>query len=64
MGNGPMRQEKKLVSSADFLSGSRLFLAVAFLRYDNPGIRFALLGLFVVTDVLDGVWARKVGAPA
>ena len=56
-----MRQEKKLVSLADFLTGSRLLLAVAFLWYDNSVVRFAVLGLFIVTDVLDGAWARKVG---
>jgi phosphatidylglycerophosphate synthase len=56
-----MRQEKKLVSSADFVTGSRLLLAVAFLRYDDSGVRFAILALFVITDVLDGFWARKVG---
>jgi phosphatidylglycerophosphate synthase len=56
-----MRQEKKLVSSADFLTASRLPLAVAFLYYQHSGVRFAILGLFVITDVLDGAWARKVG---
>ena len=61
MGNSPLRQEKKLVSSADALSGSRLLLAVAFLRYDDLAIRVAILCLFVTTDVLDGVWARRIG---
>lgn len=61
MGNKPLQQEKKFVSSADALSGSRLLLAAAFMYYDNFAVRIAILGLFVSTDVMDGVWARRIG---
>ncbi len=61
MGHKPLRQEKKLVSSADFLTGSRLILAVAFLRFESTPARLGILVLFVVTDVFDGVLARRVG---
>ncbi|MFQ5703426.1 MAG: CDP-alcohol phosphatidyltransferase family protein [Gemmatimonadales bacterium] len=45
----------------DILTGIRVPLAIAFFLVEHAGIRFLILLVVGVTDVADGVWARRIG---
>lgn len=49
---------------ANLISGSRLLLAVAFVRYaDHPAIAVAILCVAGISDWLDGWVAKRIGRP-
>jgi len=55
------RQDRKLLRAPDLLTMCRIPLAVVFLLVDAAIVRLVVLGLVVVTDVGDGIWARRIG---
>ena len=55
------RQDTQLLRAPDLLTMSRIPLAVVFLLVDSAIVRLAVLVLVVVTDIGDGVWARRIG---
>ncbi|HEV2290443.1 MAG TPA: CDP-alcohol phosphatidyltransferase family protein [Gemmatimonadales bacterium] len=55
------RQERQKFGPADFLTLSRIPLAVAFLRVDLPLDRLGILAAAALSDLLDGALARRLG---
>ena len=55
-----MRQEK-LIAPPDFLTAARIPLAAAFVLFDGLGPRLLILAATGISDVVDGMWARRVG---
>jgi len=54
-------QVKRLVGPPDLLTVLRLPLALGFLLVEDAYIRVAILGAVAVTDISDGIWARRIG---
>lgn len=54
-------QARPWVRPPDLLTALRLPLAAAFLAVEPAGLRLAILGTAAVTDVIDGMWARRLG---
>lgn len=55
------RQDRPLFRPPDLLTASRIPLAVVFLIADSAAARFVVLGIVVLTDIGDGMWARRIG---
>ena len=55
------RQARPLIRPPDLLTALRLPLAIAFLLVDGWIERLAIVATSAVSDVLDGIWARRVG---
>jgi len=55
------QQGKPLVRPPDLLTVARIPLAVAFLMLDDAYVRLGILAAVAVTDVTDGIWARRIG---
>ena len=55
------RQDRQLLRAPDLLTMCRIPLAVVFLLVDSAIVRLVVLALVVVTDVGDGIWARRIG---
>jgi len=49
------------VTPPDLLTVARIPLAVAFLMLDYAYVRLGILAAVAVTDVTDGIWARRIG---
>jgi phosphatidylglycerophosphate synthase len=56
------QQAKRLVTPPDVLTALRIPLAVAFLLLDGTVGRLAIVFAVAASDVLDGIWARKIGS--
>lgn len=56
------RQPIPLVKGPDFLTALRFPLAVLFVLVPDSGVRLAVLIAASASDVLDGIWARRVGS--
>ncbi|MBI2072844.1 MAG: CDP-alcohol phosphatidyltransferase family protein [Gemmatimonadetes bacterium] len=54
-------QARPWVRPPDVLTALRVPLAAAFLVTDRANLRLAILGIAAVTDVIDGMWARRLG---
>lgn len=57
----PVARPPKLWGPADLLTLVRLPLAAAFVLMDDAHVRLAILAVAGVSDVLDGIVARRVG---
>jgi phosphatidylglycerophosphate synthase len=55
------QQDRPLVRPPDLLTVLRIPLAIAFLLIEDPYLRLAILAAVAVTDVTDGIWARRIG---
>jgi CDP-diacylglycerol--glycerol-3-phosphate 3-phosphatidyltransferase/cardiolipin synthase len=55
------RQDTQLLRPPDLLTMCRIPLAVVFLLVDSAVVRLVVLVLVVVTDIGDGIWARRIG---
>lgn len=55
------RQEISLFKAPDGLTAIRIPLAVAFLLAHGLWMRLGILFLAAASDVLDGIWARRIG---
>ncbi len=55
------QQDKRLVGPPDLLTVARIPLALAFLLLDDANLRLGILAAVAVTDVTDGIWARRIG---
>ncbi len=60
-GGVEVQQAKPRFAPPDLLTILRIPLAVAFVAIDDGVIRLAILGVVSVTDIADGIWARRVG---
>jgi len=54
-------QARPWVRAPDVLTALRVPLAAAFLATDHAALRLAILGTAAMTDVIDGMWARRLG---
>ena len=54
-------QARPWVRAPDVLTALRVPLAAAFLATEQASLRLAILGAAAVTDVIDGMWARRLG---
>lgn len=55
------RQARPLIRPPDVLTAARAPLAVAFLLWQDPGARLAVLVAAALSDFIDGFWARRIG---
>ena len=55
------RQARPLFKPPDVLTALRMPLAVLFLVVESATIRVAILLASAASDVLDGIWARRIG---
>lgn len=55
------RQDTQMLRAPDLLTISRIPLAIVFLFVDSAGVRLVVLAIVVLTDIGDGIWARKIG---
>ena len=55
------RQDTQMLRAPDLLTMSRIPLAIVFLLVESSIVRFVVLVLVVVTDIGDGIWARRIG---
>lgn len=55
------RQAIPLFRPPDVLTALRLPLAVAFVLMSGAGERLAIVAVSAVSDVADGIWARRIG---
>ena len=55
------RQDTRLLRAPDLLTMSRIPLAIVFLLVDSAIVRLVVLVLVVLTDIGDGIWARRIG---
>lgn len=55
------RQARSLVRPPDVLTAARVPLAVLFVFAKEPSTRLFALLLAAASDVLDGIWARRIG---
>jgi phosphatidylglycerophosphate synthase len=55
------RQDTALLRAPDLLTLSRIPAAVVFLLVDSATVRFVVLAIVIVSDVGDGMWARRIG---
>lgn len=60
-GHSETRQERSLFKAPDLLTVSRIPLAAAFAIAQGPWTRLAILTAAATSDLLDGIWARRVG---
>ncbi len=56
-----MRQDRPLIKPPDLLTACRIPLAAVFLIADSAAARFVVLAVVVITDIGDGMWARRIG---
>lgn len=54
-------QAKPLFRAPDVLTALRLPLAAAFVLVPGTAWRLAIVGVAAATDLLDGIWARRIG---
>ena len=54
-------QARPWLRAPDVLTALRVPLAAGFLLSDQAGVRLAIIGIAAVTDVIDGMWARRLG---
>lgn len=54
-------QARPWVRAPDVLTALRVPLAALFLLIERADLRLAILGTAAVTDVVDGIWARRLG---
>jgi len=54
-------QARPWFRAPDVLTALRVPLAAAFLLTEQATLRLAILGTAAVTDVIDGMWARRLG---
>jgi phosphatidylglycerophosphate synthase len=55
------QQARPWIQTPDWLTALRVPLAVAFLLSEGPELRIGILATAAATDVLDGLWARRLG---
>ncbi len=55
------QQARPWVQTPDWLTALRVPLAVAFVLSERPELRIGILATAAATDVLDGLWARRLG---
>ncbi len=59
---GPVeRQAAPLFKAPDLLTALRIPLAAAFLIIDAAVVRLGIVLLSAATDIVDGIWARRIG---
>ena len=58
-GRSERRQGRSLFKTPDLLTAIRLPLAAAFALV--PGLRLTIVGVAAVSDIVDGIWARRIG---
>jgi phosphatidylglycerophosphate synthase len=49
------------MSAPDLLTAARIPLALGFLLANSAGMRLVVLGAAAASDVIDGIWARRIG---
>ena len=54
-------QARPLYRAPDVLTALRIPLAFAFLGFQNDAVRLAIVVVAGLTDVVDGMWARRLG---
>ena len=54
-------QPAPLFKAPDILTAIRIPLAVAFLVFDSPVVRWSVVLIAAFSDVVDGIWARRTG---
>ena len=54
-------QARPWLRAPDLLTALRVPLAALFVAADHANLRLAILGTAAVTDVIDGMWARRLG---
>jgi len=54
-------QARPLFRPPDVLTSLRLPLAAAFVAIENSAARLAIVAVAAVTDLVDGIWARRLG---
>lgn len=59
----PMEQQatRPLLRAPDLLTAARIPLAIGFLLAATPTVRLVVLGVAAASDVVDGIWARRLG---
>ncbi len=60
-GRSGQRQGIPLVGPPDVLTALRIPLAIAFLLVQDPWWRLSVLAVAALSDVADGIWARRIG---
>jgi phosphatidylglycerophosphate synthase len=55
------QQAKRLLTAPDLVTALRVPLAAAFLLVDDTAARVAVLVSAAASDLVDGIWARRIG---